>query len=149
LNDYSNRIEHVNADIFKYVPELENNAYDVCIWSESIYYIGAQRFINETYSPLKMIISKLKPGGLLVMANVVDLPEDIPESVLTKRPLIDCYFQLLSSIAASALKAIMLNRSSEGSMSIKYGPLCGKALYAEKPIGECYYYHSDTIILSI
>jgi len=113
LNDYGNRIELVNADIFKYVPELENNAYDVCIWSESIYYIGAQRSINETYGLLKMIISKLKPGGILVMANVVDLPEDIPESVLTKRPLIDCYFQLLSSIAASALRAIYVEEKLE------------------------------------
>lgn len=103
---YKNRIELVNADIIKYEPMLEKDAYDVCIWSESVYYMGAQLSLNETYGLLERIVGKLKPGGILVMANTVDLPEDIPESVVTKRPLIDCYYNLLSSLAAPALKGI-------------------------------------------
>jgi hypothetical protein len=40
------------------------------------------------------------------MSNTVDQPEDIHEPLLTKRPLIDCYYNLLSSIAAPACRAI-------------------------------------------
>jgi hypothetical protein len=61
--------------------------------------------MNETNDLLKVIISKLQPEGILAMTNSVDLPEDIHESVLTKRPLIDCYYSLLSSIMSPALKA--------------------------------------------
>jgi spermidine synthase len=106
LHRFRDRVELINADIADYAPALEDNAYDVCVWSESVYYIGAQQPMNKAYDLLKIAIRKLKPRGLLVMANTVDLPGDIPESVLTKRPLIDCYYNLLSSIAASALRAI-------------------------------------------
>ncbi len=41
----------------------------------------------------------------MVMASVIDLPEDIPESVLTKRPLVDCYYNLLSSISVPIFRA--------------------------------------------
>ncbi len=99
------RIRLVNADIMKYAPYLEDCAYDVCIWSESVYYIGAQITLNGTCELLKKIIGKLRPKGLLVMANTVDLPEDIPESAITKRPIIDCYYNLISSQAGLALKA--------------------------------------------
>jgi trans-aconitate methyltransferase len=103
---YKKRTELINADIIKYEPMLQKNAYDVCIWSESVYYIGARLSLNETHSLLERIVEKLKPGGILVMANAVDLPEDIPESEVTKRPLIDCYYHLLSSLAAPAVKAV-------------------------------------------
>jgi SAM-dependent methyltransferase len=103
---HKKRIELVNADIIKYEPMLQKNAYDVCIWSESVYYIGAQLSLNETFSLLERIVEKLKPGGILVMANAVDLPEDIPESEVTKRPLIDCYYHLLSNLAAPAVRAV-------------------------------------------
>ncbi len=106
LRKYRDRVELANADIIKYVAMIEDSAYDVCIWSEQVYYIGAQISLNDTYLLLKSILDKLRPGGILVMANTVDLPDDIPESVVTRRPLIDCYYYLLSSLAAPALKAI-------------------------------------------
>jgi trans-aconitate methyltransferase len=58
---YNDRIELINADIIKYAPEQDDNAYHVSIWSEAIYYVAAQRSINETYDLLESIIGKLKP----------------------------------------------------------------------------------------
>ncbi|MGA9097469.1 MAG: class I SAM-dependent methyltransferase [Methanotrichaceae archaeon] len=104
LRRYGDRIKLVNADIIKYEPMLEDCAYDICIWSESIYYIGAQVSLNKTYKLLKKIIGKLLPGGILIMANTVDLPEDIPESAITERPIIDCYYNLISSLIGPVLK---------------------------------------------
>ncbi len=106
LRRYKDRIELINADITKYAPQLEDSAYDVCIWSESVYYVGAQLSMNKTYDLLKSVVGKLKPEGILVMANAVDLAEDIPESTVTKRPLIDCYYNLLASLATPALRAV-------------------------------------------
>jgi hypothetical protein len=35
----------------------------------------------------------------------VDLPEGIPEHIVTKRPIIECYYSLLSSLASPILKS--------------------------------------------
>ncbi len=105
LEHYKDRVKLTNADIVEHEPWIEEGSFDVCIWSESVYYVGARASLNETYRLLEKIVGKLNPGGILVMANTVDLPEDIPESVITRRPIIDCYYRLLSSLAAPALKA--------------------------------------------
>lgn len=99
LQRFGDRIEVINADIVDYTTSLEDGRYDVCIWSESVYYIGARLPLTETYDLLAEVVGKLKDGGLLVMANVIDLPEDVPESALTKRPLVDCYRSMISSLA--------------------------------------------------
>lgn len=106
LRRYDDRIKLVNADIAKFEPILEENSYDVCFWSESVYYIGAQISLVNTYRLMKRIIGKLLPGGILVMANAVDLPEDVPESAITERAIIDCYYDLISSLIAPGMKAI-------------------------------------------
>lgn len=106
LKPYKDRVEFVNADILKYEPQMEESSCDVCVWSESVYYVGASISLNRTYCLLKEIVGKLRPGGLLVMANTVDLPEDIPESIITSRPLIDCYYYFLSSLAEPTLKSV-------------------------------------------
>ena len=58
--------------------------------SESVYYAGARLPLTKTYDLLGRIMDKLKVRWLLVMANTVDLPEDIPEHIVTKRPTMDC-----------------------------------------------------------
>ncbi|HSD57068.1 MAG TPA: class I SAM-dependent methyltransferase [Methanotrichaceae archaeon] len=105
LENYKDRVELANADIVEYEFRIDDGCFDVCVWSESVYYVGARASLNETYRLLEKIVGKLVPGGILVMANTVDLPEDIPESVITKRPIMDCYYRLISSLAASAQKA--------------------------------------------
>ena len=39
------------------------------------------------------------------MANTLDLPEGIPESDVAKRPLIDCYYVMLSSLVSPISKS--------------------------------------------
>jgi len=105
LLQFTERIELINADIAEYVPRIEDSCYDVCIWSESIYYLGARLPLTTTYDLLTKVIDKLKDRALLVMANTVGLPEGIPEHVVTKRAIIDCYYSLLSSLASPILKS--------------------------------------------
>lgn len=106
LKPYLDRTELINDDVAKCEPMLKDRSYDVCVWSESIYYLGAKLPVTETFDLLARIIGKLKDGGLLVSANVVDLPEEVPESRLTRRPLIDCYCQMLSGLALPISKTI-------------------------------------------
>lgn len=105
LAQYKDRVELVNADIIEYEPRIDENSFDVCVWSESVYYVGAKVSLNETYHLIGKIAGKLKPGGILVMANTIDLPDDIPESAITRRSIIDCYYHMLSDFCKPAMKA--------------------------------------------
>jgi len=87
LKQFNDRIELVNADIAEYQAKLNENCYDVIVWSESIYYLGARLSQTDLCDLPEKIMGKLKDGGLLITANTLDLPEGIPESVVTKRPL--------------------------------------------------------------
>jgi trans-aconitate methyltransferase len=98
LRRYGERIKLINADIIEHEPCLLTGEYDVCVWSESVYYLGARISLTEIYRLLMRMVEKLKPGGLLVMANAVDLPEDIPESSLISKALMECYLSMLSSL---------------------------------------------------
>ncbi|MGD0952555.1 MAG: SAM-dependent methyltransferase [Methanotrichaceae archaeon] len=100
LLQVANRIELINADITEYQTRLTENYYDVIVWSESIYYLGARLPQTALYDLMGAIIGKLKARGLFITANTLDLPEGIPESAVTKRPLIDCYYIMLSSLVS-------------------------------------------------
>ena len=106
LRPFLGRVEIVNSDILDWAPRIEDSSLDVCLWSESVYYLGARLPLDRTYALLQEVVAKLKGGGLLVMANAVDLPEDIPEASVTQRPLMDCYYHLLSCLASPAEKAV-------------------------------------------
>lgn len=105
LLHFADRIELINADIAEYEPSIKDSCFDVCIWSESIYYLGARLPLTATYDLLGRVMGKLEDRGLLVMANTVGLPEGIPEHDVTKQPIIDCYYSLLSSLASPILKS--------------------------------------------
>jgi SAM-dependent methyltransferase len=98
LKQFMDRIKLINADIVEYQAKIAENHYDVIIWSESIYYSGARLSLIDSYDLMDKMIGKLKAGGILVIANTLDLPEGIPESAIVKRPLIDCYFIMISSL---------------------------------------------------
>lgn len=100
LRQFENRIELINADITECLAGLNDRYYDIVVWSESIYYLGARLSETAIFDLLATTVSKLKTGGLLVTANTLNLPEGIPESVVTKRPIIDCYYVMLSSLAS-------------------------------------------------
>jgi cyclopropane fatty-acyl-phospholipid synthase-like methyltransferase len=100
LKEFADRIELINADIAEYQTRLTEHHYDVIVWSESIYYLGARFSLTALYDLLYEIVLKLKAGGLLIAANTLELPEGIPESAFTKRPLIDCYYVLLSGLSS-------------------------------------------------
>lgn len=104
LLQFVDRIELINADIAEYEPSIEDG-FDISIWSESIYYLGARLPLTKTYDLLGKVMDKLKEKGLLVMANTVNLPDGIPEHEVTKLPIIDCYYSLLSSLASPILKS--------------------------------------------
>jgi trans-aconitate methyltransferase len=106
ISAFADRIELINTDLLDFESRLEDFSYDICIWSESIYYLGARLPVIGIYDLMGKIMGKLQPGGLLVMANSVELPADIPESAVTKRPIIDSYYSLISSLATPALKSI-------------------------------------------
>jgi trans-aconitate methyltransferase len=106
LLQFEDRIELVNADIAEYKTKLKENCYDVSVWSESIYYLGARLPLTEICDLVEKVGNSLKLGGLLVMANTVNLPASIPESAVTKRPLLDSYYSILSSLVLPLSRSV-------------------------------------------
>jgi len=106
LKSYEDRVELVNADVIEYESRIDEDAFDACMWSETIYYIGARLTLNDTYEFLNRMVRKLRVGGLMVMANTVDLSEDIPEWIVTRRPVIDCYYNMLSSLITPVIRSV-------------------------------------------
>jgi trans-aconitate methyltransferase len=111
LLPWDDRVTLMVGDIAVCVEDLEEG-YDVCIWSEAIYYLGAQASLNKTYQVIGQVVNKIRPGGLLVSANTIDLPQDIPEAEITARPLINCYYTLLSSLAYPASRSIYVDEKA-------------------------------------
>ena len=105
FRNLEDRVDLINSDIVECEPKLENGFYDVCMCSELVYYLGARLSLNRTYELFGRIVEKLKPHSLLVMANTVGIPEDVPESILTIKPLIDIYYAMISSHAVPASRA--------------------------------------------
>jgi predicted O-methyltransferase YrrM len=112
LASFSERVELVNDDLLDYESSIEGSSVDVCIWSESVYYLGARLSLHGIFDLLQRVIGKLRPGGLLIMANAVNLPGEVPESAITSRPLIDCYYQLLSALAEPVQRAIYKDKKA-------------------------------------
>jgi len=118
LSPYGHRIVLINADIIDYHSRLPRSGFDVCLWSESVYYVGSRLSLTGTYEMMEAVMSKLNGGGIMVMANVVDLPSDVPEWPLTRRPLIDCYHSMLSSLAVSIDRSVY--HEMKGGRSYEY-----------------------------
>jgi cyclopropane fatty-acyl-phospholipid synthase-like methyltransferase len=112
LQPFAERIDLVNADIAECQIQLKDEYYDIIVWSESIYYFGGKLQLTALYDLLCMILSKLKATGMLVMANTVDLPEELPEFTVTKRPFINCFYVILSSLIPSVSRSIYLEEKA-------------------------------------
>lgn len=111
LLSWADRVTLLEGDIAicaKYLKE----GYDVCIWSEAVYYLGAQVSLKRTYQVMGQVVSRIKPGGLLISANTVDLPPDIPEAEITARPLAECYYTLFSSLASPASRSVYIDEKA-------------------------------------
>ncbi len=118
LKQFEGRIEFIHADIAEYLEKLMDNYFDILVWSESIYYLGARFPIYKMYGTLIETVKKLKQEGLLIMANVVDLPKGIPESIITEKPIINLYFSMLSNLAFPLQRVIY--QEEKGEISYEY-----------------------------
>ena len=70
LKSYSGRVEFVNESISEYASKLPESNFDVCVFSETVYYLPRQYSMLRTYETLERIVKTLRVDGILVMANV-------------------------------------------------------------------------------
>lgn len=115
LRSYT-KVEPIQADIIEFVKNIPDQCYDVIVWSESVYYLGDRLSLRQLFEFLTKVIGKLRQGGLLCMANIIEQPNS-PETLLTKRPLMECYHSILCSMA------IPLHRSTYRERKREDGPL--------------------------
>lgn len=111
LKQLGDRITLVNLDIAE-CQIGPKEKYDVIVWSESIYYLAARLTSITMHDLMSKILNRLKVKGLLVMANTLNLPEELPEYAVTKRPFIDCCYILLSSLILPLSKSTYLEEKA-------------------------------------
>lgn len=115
----SNKVEFICKDIIDYIYNDEDGFFDLIIWSESVYYIGDRLSIKDVFECFEKIIAKLKSGGILCMANIID-QKNAPETPLTRRQIIRCYFSLLSHFAKPVHSSSYLEYKKESSRYHEY-----------------------------
>ena len=113
------KVEFLNVDIIEHIKKIQDIYFDIIIWSESIYYVGGQKSIIHTYNLFIELINKLKQNGILCTTNIID-QLDSPETPLTKRPIMECYFSLLSSIIKPINRSIYFEYKIESNLCHEY-----------------------------
>ena len=91
LKSFRGRVEFVNEAITEYADTLPERNFDVCVFSETVYFLPRQYSMLNTYETLERIVKTLRVGGILVMANAKQ-----------SRPLkimMQCILTMLSSLA--------------------------------------------------
>lgn len=118
-NIKSGKVRFIEGDIIDYSNNIEDEFFDIIIWSESVYYIGDRLSIIDVFEYFEKIIAKLKSGGFLCMANIID-QQDAPETPLTRRPIMKCYFALLSHFVKPVLSSSYLEHKKESNQYHEY-----------------------------
>jgi cyclopropane fatty-acyl-phospholipid synthase-like methyltransferase len=86
--------------------------YDVIVWSETIYYVGANRSLPDLDGVVRTVADRLAADGLLCMANIVD-QEGGYEEPLTRRPMMNAYYELLAGELTPLQRAVYHERKAE------------------------------------
>lgn len=80
------------ADLGEFLEE-QTETYDVIIWSETVYYVGADRSLPELHRLVRTVKDRLAANGILCMANIIG-QEGGYEEPLTRPPIMKAYYQL-------------------------------------------------------
>jgi hypothetical protein len=75
--------------------------------------------VRETFEFFEKIINNLKPRGILCMANIIN-QLDASETPLTKKPIMDCYFSMISFLAKLVHISTYLEHKKESEREYEY-----------------------------
>lgn len=94
-------IKLIEADVIECFRQgrLPKNEFDVTIQSESIYYIGTRMSVPEACDYLSGLMDTLKTNGLFLTANIIDQPFPYPEAPLTRKPVMEAYYAMMSGLS--------------------------------------------------
>lgn len=91
-------VKLVEADVIEFIDKNPDESFSIIIWSESIYYLGDRLPLRQLFEYIAEVINKLQPQGLLCMANILEQPNS-PEMPLTKRAIMEYYYNMFCSLA--------------------------------------------------
>lgn len=113
-----NRVKIASRDATDYIHEI-TQSFDAIVWSETIYYMGAQMTGPELYDYVDTLFDKLRSDGILVMANLPD-QADAPEEKLTKPALMNAYRSILSGIGTEVHRSQHTDHKKESDTTQTY-----------------------------
>jgi len=93
----SENISFIHNDILDGINNFEDRFFDVIIWSESIYYIGDRVSAFRLFEFVKTLSQKMSDTGIICLANIIN-QESGPEERITKRPLMEIYYNIFTKI---------------------------------------------------
>lgn len=114
-----NGVRLERADVIDFISTAKDGQFDVIVWSESIYYLGDGLTLRGPLEFLERVVAKLRKNGICCMANIIGQP-DAPEIPLTRRPLMECYYHLLSSVARPVHRSTYLEHKAESGCDYDY-----------------------------
>jgi len=118
-NVKNDKVEFLEEDIVKYLYYIQDEHFDLIFWSESIYYIGDKLTLYELTNLFLNVVKKIKTNGILCTANIID-QKNAPETTLTKRHVIECYFSILSHTIKLVNRSIYFEYKKESNQNYEY-----------------------------
>lgn len=112
------RATFVAANAVDYLPDLDGT-FDAVVWSETIYYIGDTVSVPEMCELIGTVFDRLKPGGVLVSANIVG-QEDTEESRLTRPAILNAYREFMAGFSSSVHYSSHIERKASSGNEHKY-----------------------------
>ena len=104
-------VRFFERDLEKFLTE-RTETYDVIVWSETVYYVGANHSLPDLDRLVRTVADRLASGGLVCMANIIGQEGDYEES-LTRRPIMNAYYELLVGELTPLQRAVYHERKAE------------------------------------
>jgi trans-aconitate methyltransferase len=92
------QVNLIEADIADSLKVIKTRKFDLIIFSETVYYMGATLSVCQLFTFFTKLVERLTKRGILCMANIIEQKHS-EETVLNMRPVMECYYTLLSSLA--------------------------------------------------
>jgi len=118
LRDYSN-VNLMQADASAFILDEASGSYDIIVWSEALYYLFDRFSPSGVLETASAISRRLTPRGLLCSANIIEQP-NAPETPITRRPLMEFYFNAFAWALTPVRRAIYEQYKSEDKATFEY-----------------------------
>jgi trans-aconitate methyltransferase len=113
------QVNLIEADIADSFKMIKTRKFDLIIFSETVYYMGATLSVCQLFSFFTKLVKLLTKRGILCLANIIEQKHS-EETILNMRPVMECYYTLLSSLAVPVHRSTYWETKKESNAIYEY-----------------------------